>query len=292
MPEIGPTEVFSSHPKVVTTAPFSVLMSVYAREFPPHFEASIVSVLRSNLLPKEIVLIVDGPVPNLINDLIDKYQALKHVEFNVIRLDENCGLGVALRLGVEVCNQPLVARMDTDDICCPNRFHLQYQFLCQNPDVGIVGGQIDEFIDEPNLPTYRRTVPEWHNEIVRQSQYRNPINHMTVMFRRDAVLAAGNYMDMPSFEDYFLWLRMIAKGFRLANLPYSLVKARVGNGVTSRRRGRSYAKKELHFLREAFKRDLIPIAATMYWVIRIVSRVLPLNTVEQIYFRILRTKLK
>lgn len=74
---------------------------------------------------------------------------------------------------------------------------------------------------------------------------------MAVMFRKSAVLAAGNYQSVPYFEDYDLWVRMDQKGFLGANLPISLVYARIGNDMIGRRQGLSYCRHELFFLRRA-----------------------------------------
>lgn len=74
---------------------------------------------------------------------------------------------------------------------------------------------------------------------------------MAVMFRKSAVLAAGNYQSVPYFEDYGLWVRMDQKGFLGANLPITLVYARIGNDMIGRRQGLSYRRHELFFLRRA-----------------------------------------
>ena len=62
--------------------------------------------------------------------------------------------------------------------------------------------------------------------------YRCPINHPTVMFRRDAVLDVGNYREMEYGEDYELWYRVLANGKELANIPEILVKVRATELIT------------------------------------------------------------
>ncbi len=66
---------------------------------------------------------------------------------------------------------------------------------------------------------------------------------MAVMFRKSVVLAAGNYQSVPYFEDYDLWVRMDQKGFLGANLPITLVYARIGNDMIG-----SYCRHELFCL--------------------------------------------
>ena len=77
---------------------------------------------------------------------------------------------------------------------------------------------------------------------------RNPMNHMTVLFRKSSVLAAGGYEDMKGFEDYYLWGRMLAAGYRLANLPEVCVLARVA-GLQSRRGGWKYFRQTVRLER-------------------------------------------
>ena len=62
--------------------------------------------------------------------------------------------------------------------------------------------------------------------------------HMTVMFKKKSVERAGGYQTLPYVEDYFLWVRMIASGSKLANIDETLVLVRVGNGMFNRRGNR------------------------------------------------------
>ena len=85
------------------------------------------------------------------------------------------------------------------------------------------------------VPLSEKKVPQSHDEIVHMAKRRNPMCHMTVMFRKPSVEKAGGYLPLPYVEDYYLWVRMIATGARLANISETLVYARVGNGMYNRR---------------------------------------------------------
>jgi hypothetical protein len=91
-------------------------------------------------------------------------------------------------------------------------------------------------------------------------RFRNPLNHPSVILRRQAVLAAGNYRAVSGFEDYELWLRLLViHGSKvLANTPQPLVMARVGPAHLSRRHGWSYAQAEVGFFCLAFVSDCCP----------------------------------
>jgi hypothetical protein len=77
-------------------------------------------------------------------------------------------------------------------------------------------------------------LPIDHEDLIKFSKFRSPLNHPAVMFRKKAIISVGGY---PEFfpEDYFLWIKLICNGFKIANLNESLIKMRVGNAVSDRR---------------------------------------------------------
>ncbi|MCP8922392.1 amylovoran biosynthesis protein AmsE, partial [Streptococcus oralis] len=91
------------------------------------------------------------------------------------------------------------------------------------------------------IVSYRR-VPTQHADIVAYQRMRSAFNHMTVMFKKDMVLKAGNYEDGLYMEDDLLWLNMIAAGAKTGNLDQILCKVRVGAGMFERRGGSRYLK--------------------------------------------------
>ena len=234
--------------KELKQAPFSVLMAVYEQDSPDHFLEAMQSILDQTVLPDEIVLVMDGPLPFPLRDRIRQWEDNLKEQFTLISLERNNGLGYALRIGLEACHYDIVARMDADDICKRGRFEKQLAFLKMHPDVDTVGGWISEFgasfYEEGRL----RKVPELLKDIRKRGIYRNPINHVTTMFRKSAVLRAGNYQ--PGFlglEDYHLWVRMLNNGCKFYNFQEVLVMVRVGSGMHARRGGWAYFKNEFSF---------------------------------------------
>lgn len=224
---------------------FSVAISVYKNDVPEHFDTALASITTEQTVkPDEIVLIVDGPVPNGVNLVIDKYTELYPDMFQVVRLKKNGGLGNALRLAVEKANNELIARMDSDDIALPNRFEQQLMFFNQNPELDIVGGDITEFIGEPCNIVGKRMVPQNDEDIKVYMKVRCAMNHMTVMYKKSAVLKAGNYIDWFYNEDYYLWIRMQQSGCNFANIGSVLVNVRTGTDMYQRRGGKKYFQSE------------------------------------------------
>ena len=98
---------------------FSVSICVYGGDNPAYFDIAMQSIFNQTLKPDEVVLVVDGPVGDDINNVISKYQ---NVNLKLIRLEKNVGHGDARRIGLENCTYDLVALMDADDISVETRF--------------------------------------------------------------------------------------------------------------------------------------------------------------------------
>ena len=221
---------------------FSVSMCVYGKDNPDWFRTAVDSILNQTRRPDEVVLVVDGPVPDELDAIIRLYEALPF--FRVIRLAVNEGHGNARRKGLSACTNELVALMDADDIAAPDRFEKQLRRFIEDPSLSIVGGNITEFIDTPDNVVGERTVPEKEEDICAYLKKRCPFNQMTVMFRKSDVEEVGGYIDFYCEEDYYLWLRLYLAGKHLANLPDVLVNVRVGKDMYRRRGGWRYFKSE------------------------------------------------
>ena len=225
---------------------FSIIASVYKNDKPEFIRVALESMLvNQSVKPNEIVLIQDGPVTYETSKLLLEYKDKYGEKFNVINLSENKGLGNALRLGVENAKYNIIARMDSDDICMPDRFEKQLSYLEAHPECDIVGGQITEFIGEPENIVGRREVPLSNEEIYQFMKSRCALNHVTVMFRKGSVLKAGNYQDWFWNEDYYLWARMMMANCQFANIPDVAVNVRSGADQYSRRGGKKYFESEI-----------------------------------------------
>lgn len=225
---------------------FSVLMAVYAADDAHLLEIAIDSIYANTILPAKTILVVDGPVPALLDFVIQ--QCVKKYSLEVIRLPENRGLAYALNAGLRFIKTTWVARADPDDFNLPSRFETQMTILGQGYD--IVGSQIIE-VDKMGRKIAIRKTPTSYDQIISFMRHRNPFNHMTVVFRRSFVVEVGGYPDVYLKEDYALWATMIAHGARAANSPDVLVKATAGIGMYARRGGVKYIKSEFelqHYL--------------------------------------------
>lgn len=218
-------------------------MSVYIKEKPEYLRACLDSVLANTVVPNEIVIVKDGPITDELEATLQEYIGNNESLFNIVPLETNHGLGLALAEGIQHCSNEIVARMDTDDIAVPNRFELQLKAFEEDSDLDICGGQIAEFETTPDDVIGERRVPLAHEEIVEYQKKRCAFNHMTVMYKKSKVLEAGNYKHCPLMEDDLLWVDMILAGAKCKNLDEYLCKVRTNRDMIARRGGLKYYKK-------------------------------------------------
>ena len=210
-------------------------MSVYCKEKPAYFDLSLESILINQTLPPdEFVLVCDGELTPELESVIGKYQT-KFPDVLTVYRKENGGLGKALNFGLPKCSYPLVARADSDDVCAPQRFEKQVKYMEDHPDVSVISSYIDEFDEDWRKPMQVKTLPLSHDELYEWAKFRNPLNHMAVMMKRDEILGIGSYHHVPYSEDYELWVRVLINGMKIGNVGEVLVHARTGNGMVKRR---------------------------------------------------------
>ena len=240
---------------------FSVSMCVYAGDRAEHFDTALQSVAAQSLLPTELVLAVDGPIPPATETVIDKYRGVfadAGVAFSLVRLEENRGHGVARRASFERCACPLIALMDADDISEKQRFEKQIAAFAADPTLSIVGGHVAEFADnDPERIVARRLVKLTDAEIKEDMKARCPMNQPTVMFKKEDVEAVGGYVDWFCNEDYYLWIRLALAGKRFCNIDACLVRMRVDGDYYKRRGGMRYFLSERRLQRLLLDEGLI-----------------------------------
>lgn len=270
-------------------AAYSVLMSVYKGDHPLYLKQSIDSMLQQTVLPSELVIILNGPLGTELEQVIQSCQG-GGIPIKTVRIEINRGHGLALATGLQQCDCELVARMDADDISCSNRCELQLEQFLRHPELDLLGGQIAEFYSHFEGRNTVRSVPMEYKDIIAFAKRRNPFNHMTVMFKKQAVLQAGNYLDAHFLEDYDLWVRMILNGCRCGNLPVTVAFARV-DGMEQRRGGIEYARSLLRFQKKLLEWNFISKREYMEnCTVRIFASLIPTGVRRWVYRHMLRIR--
>jgi glycosyltransferase involved in cell wall biosynthesis len=228
--------------------PFSLLMPVYHGDRPDYLQRAFRSAVDDQTVrPDQVVIVRDGPVRDELAQCLAGLQAASPVPVTLIPLERNGGLGPALDRGLAASRFDVVARQDADDVSVPHRFEVELPLMA-NAD--IVGSGLLEFVADTGDIVGQRVPPIGLTQIQRYARMHDPFNHPTVVYRKQAVLAAGGYGDLPLMEDYALFARMLLGGARAVNVPEPLVYYRVGEAAFKRRGGRELLRSELRLQRE------------------------------------------
>lgn len=215
---------------------FSVLMTVYKSDNPEYFRISLNSVMDQTAVPDEVVLVKDGPVPATIQVVIDGVDEAHPNIIKQVQLEKNVGLGLALNEGLKECKYELIARMDSDDICLPERFEKQLKMFETNPKLDIVGCPVKEFVETPDNVVGKRDVPLDNVSIHKYARKRDPFNHPTVMYRKSKVMKYGPYGNYRKNQDTALWIELLSNECVAANIPEYLLMFRFDEGTYKKRK--------------------------------------------------------
>jgi glycosyltransferase involved in cell wall biosynthesis len=232
------------------------------------------------------VLVQDGPVSAALAEEMRRLAEESSVPVVHVELPVNGGLASALNRGLAACSYSVVARMDADDVSEPSRFDIQIHALVDR-ELDIVGAGLFEFVGDIAHPSSIRIAPREGDEIRRVARFRQPFHHPTVVYRREAVLAAGGYpRDAGRFEDYVLFARMLARGVRAGNVSEPLVHYRVGAGAYARRGGLGRFRDEVRLQRELRRlRVTSRLEACRNLLIRAPYRLVPAVVRARVYRR-------
>ena len=222
---------------------FTVLMAVYRNDDIDLFKKAVRSVFENTLQPNHCLIVVDGPIPQPLNTVMEEMEIHYGSSIQFLRLPKNAGLANALNAGIEQIQTEWIVRADADDVNLPERFMTLANTIGQNPQVDLLGSDILE-VDKEGGSIAIRTVPTSQREIKQFAQSRNPFNHMTVAYRTEAVKDCGGYPNVYLREDYALWCLFIHRQKQMLNIPQVLVHATAGKDLYTRRGGWKYAKAE------------------------------------------------
>ena len=215
----------------------SVVVSVYENDNPQEFLKAIDSIFDQSYAPAEVIICADGPLSDDLEDVVSELGTRSIV--TILRLERNIGLGGSRHYAIMNSNGKYVAVMDADDVSTHDRFKLQIE-AHRAAQIDVVGGYIKEFSE--NGKTRIRDVPLRHDDIFKRGKYRSPVNHVTVMFKRDSYMSSGGYDAIRGVEDYDLFHRMLVGGYKFKNISEILVEVKFDNEVMVRRRGYTYLK--------------------------------------------------
>ncbi|MCR9249728.1 MAG: glycosyltransferase [bacterium] len=260
----------------------SVLMSTYRNDRLEYLKQSIDSIINQSIQPKEIVLVVDGEIPEdniyYLNSLQGKYGK----DFFKIIWNEWKGLAGALNDGLKECSCPLIARMDSDDISHLDRFEIQIDYMQEN-NLDLVASWHEEFTELDSNFKRLKLTPEFHDDIVKKLVYRNVISHPSIIVKSEIFKNSGYRKDMVPSEDYDLYYILVSKGAKLGCVQRPLVKVRT-TGQVERRSGLKILKIDVKLKWDAFRRGNLSVLNFISSLTLLMTfRILPVSFKKLVY---------
>ena len=207
----------------------SVVMACYNAM--PYLPDAVDSIRQQSATDWELIAVNDGST-DATGEYLDR-AATDDCRIRVLH-QQNAGQNAAANRAIAASDSTYIARMDADDIADPNRLSRQLSFLDAQPDVGLVGGQIQRL--GAKRSGLESNFPLGHDEIVSLlMRNHHALCNPTVMFRRELFDRIGGYWQHDIAEDWDMFLRM-GEISRLANLPEIVLSYRFHTGSINGRR--------------------------------------------------------
>ena len=260
---------------------FAALGALYHGDNPKFFRACLES-LEAQTVRLPIFIVIDGEIGAELEEVIHDFDAL---EVQYFRRPDNEGLAAALQFGLLNLRGSFdyVIRFDSDDLNRKDRFEKMVDFTEEYaPD--LCSAQMNE-IDEIGHRFSQRRVPLLDSKIRQWIAFRNPINHPAAVIKIESALHVGGYLDMPYFEDWYLWERMIGAGYRVMNADEFLVDFRATDEMVSRRFGSEYRKFErLFYFRRLQEANISRFLLLIALGARQLSKLLSFSAYKKLFF--------
>jgi len=207
----------------MATPDISVILPVFNGE--KHIKEAVESILSQTFKEFEFIIIDDGSM----DKSVEIIKSFNDIRIKLLRNEENQGIIFSLNKGINEATGKYIARMDADDIACPERLKIQFDFMERNPETGICGTFVKRF--GSILRRGLLKLPVSNDEIKANSLFFCSFVHPAVMFRKE--LMTKNDLkyseDFKGVEDYNLWIDMMGCGIKTANIPVPLLKYRVSD---------------------------------------------------------------
>ncbi len=243
--------------------PVSVLMPAYNAA--DTIRQAVTSFQRQTLADFEVIAVDDGSTDGT-GAILDE-AASADPRIRPIHIPHS-GLIPALNAGIAACRDDLIARMDADDICHPERLRLQVEYMHEHPEVSVCGCLVRSFPRSSIRAGFMR-YEQWlnalttHEQIARDVFIESPIAHPSVMMRASDLHELGGYREMGWPEDYDLWLRFFTTGKRFGKVSRTLVFWRESPGrltfTDSRYSLENFVRAKAHFLAILVERKGRPV---------------------------------
>lgn len=196
----------------------SVIMSVYNGE--TYLEEAIESIINQTFKNWELIVINDCSTDCTAKILEDF--SLQDERIKVYTNEVNLKLPASLNKAISLSSGKYIARMDADDICLPERFEKQYNFMEKNDDVALSSCR---FMTVKNgVYMSGGAGGRCDNQALRAMLLvANPILHPGVIAKSEVMKKLNYDTTLTCTEDLELWTRMVMERQKIAILPECLL---------------------------------------------------------------------
>ena len=265
------------------SARISILMGIY--NCGDTLSEAIECILAQTVNDWQLILCDDGSSDNTYQ-IAKKYAQHYPEKIVLLQNEKNMGLNFTLNHCLSHATGEFIARMDGDDLCSPERFEKELRALTENPQMAVVSTEMTYF-DESGTWGCSHAIPMPQNtDFVRGT----PFCHAPCMARRDAINSVGGYTDDPKYlrvEDYDLWVKLYAAGYRGMNLQEPLYQMRDDRNAYARRKFK-YRINEARVALKAIRLLKLPKKNCIYALRPILVGMLP----KWVYDRLHKKRLK
>lgn len=219
----------------------------------------------------KVILCDDGSKDDTLQ--VAEAYAERHQNVIVVKNERNMGLNYTLNHCLEYADTEFVARMDGDDLSMPTRFEKEIQFLDSHPEYAVVSSPMIYFDEQGDFRTGKG------NGEVRKMDFLHgsPICHAPSMTRTEALKSVGGYAVDPRLlrvEDYNLWIRMYAAGYKAYNLSEPLYKMRDDRNAKARRNWMT-RRNEMYAMSTGFRLLGLPWYTQLYALRPLLAHIAP-----------------
>ena len=261
----------------------SVIMGIY--NCADTLQEAIECILRQTYSNWELIMCDDGSSDNTY-EIASNYQKKYPEKIILIKNIQNLGLNKTLNNCLKRATGEFIARMDGDDICPENRFEIEMKVFEKEPGISIVSSDM-EYFDETG--TWGRIEhPEYPQN--RDFIHGSPFCHAACVVKTEAYKKVKGYSVENRFlrvEDYHLWIKMYAAGFKGKNIHEALYQMRDDRNAYSRRKFK-YRLNESYVRALAVKKLKLPVYDYIFAIRPVITGLLP----RRLYNKLHKIKLR
>ena len=223
-------------------APVSVVINIWGNDNEDPLVRSLRSIQRQNYKPDEVLVVIDGPINERLDKIIEDFAKTASFLVKRIHLPIASGLWNARNVGIRSAAHEFIAVHDADDVMHPDRLRIQLEQI-MNAEIDVLGSPVYEF-DAISERVLGLRMLSGNDQLTRKMLWQNVINHSSVMLRKSAVVGVGGYRNVHLAEDYDLWLRLMCAGKNLCTSVFVLQAFAVDSQLSKRRGGTKFIASE------------------------------------------------